>query len=357
MGIRKERRLIVLSENNIIHLNKIITEDDLDEFLVDHPFPIQNNYLLDSLREDLNGINIWSISHDTPKIVQDWIKNLASFCGVDISIEDHLVKYDSICWEFIEIIDVFDSAEYKINDFITLKFENNETNIYVMKKHFSQCKYLLLNIPESEIEGYNEIDSIDEIAEFYDHSNEGDIISIPPKTEFWGHCSNLQAWVENDYDTRLLHSNLAFPLLQRLVKVGDKKAKKAYKDEIYLRITSGYEHVSLFLISGGYLDELTDEELRLICKKVKKDFSRIAEILNQLIKSRIEIQKYKDKMQHINVENYFNQIKASTGLTHREIFDLVIEKQNASKGLVNEKDALFVIARELGINIKLLENI
>ena len=37
-------------------------------------------------------------------------------------------------------------------------------------------------------------------------------VDITPKQEFWAHCSNLQTWNENYYDTRLIHTNLAFPL-------------------------------------------------------------------------------------------------------------------------------------------------
>ena len=49
---------------------------------------------------------------------------------------------------------------------------------------------------------------------------------IAPEEEFWGYCSNLQTWVEHDYDTRLLHSNIAFPLLGRISRAGDKQASK-----------------------------------------------------------------------------------------------------------------------------------
>ncbi len=53
--------------------------------------------------------------------------------------------------------------------------------------------------------------------------------AILPIKEFWGHCSNLQAWAEYGYDTRLLHPNLAFPLLEKLATVGDPIAKKVFK--------------------------------------------------------------------------------------------------------------------------------
>lgn len=59
-----------------------------------------------------------------------------------------------------------------------------------------QCKFLLLNIPVEKINFLDEI-------------------------EFWGHCSNLQVWAENNYDTRLLHRNLSSPLLKQLSDLGD----------------------------------------------------------------------------------------------------------------------------------------
>jgi len=45
---------------------------------------------------------------------------------------------------------------------------------------------------------------------------------IKPREEFWGHCSNLQAWIEFDYHPELLHSSLTIPILKRLA-LYDKK--------------------------------------------------------------------------------------------------------------------------------------
>ena len=36
---------------------------------------------------------------------------------------------------------------FKINDYLTLRLENNESIIYVKGKKFRQCKYLLLSTP------------------------------------------------------------------------------------------------------------------------------------------------------------------------------------------------------------------
>ncbi|MFX1260269.1 MAG: hypothetical protein ACFFAN_20655, partial [Promethearchaeota archaeon] len=150
--------------------------------------------------------------------------------------------------------------EFEVNDFITLKYYGGETLIYIAGKLFTQCKYLLLELPLKMIENVNEIDSIDEAKERYDASEEHKR-SIPRETEFWGHCSNLQAWYENDYDTRVLHRNLAFPLLKKLTEAGDPLAKKVLKDEIAYRFNSGYEPVKTFLIEEGYLKYFNKEEL------------------------------------------------------------------------------------------------
>ncbi len=121
------------------------------------------------------------------------------------------------------------AQEFKVNEHITLKLEDRKTHIYVAGKLFRQCKYLLLEIPINEVDSFNEIQSIDEAAEKLDHKMENELtpeLLIPPEVEFWGHCSNLQAWYEQNYDSRLLHSNLAFPLLRKLTDIGDPLASK-----------------------------------------------------------------------------------------------------------------------------------
>ena len=126
--------------------------------------------------------------------------------------------------------------EFNINNFITLKLENSISNIYINGKLFRQCKFLLLNkLHPNEIEEFLEdFSSVDEEIEKLDRSLEQEKNNgkIPPEAEFWAHCSNLQVWVENEYDTRLLHRNLAFPLLKELSDKGDPLAKVKFKEEI-----------------------------------------------------------------------------------------------------------------------------
>lgn len=124
--------------------------------------------------------------------------------------------------------------EFHVNKFLSVRLERGETRIYVAGQPFIQCKFLLLNIPITEISTFDEIESIDEAAEKVDGIMEKEIrkIEIPPEVEFWGHCSNLQVWYEYNYDTRLIHSNLAFPLLKKLAEVSDPLAKKVFKAEL-----------------------------------------------------------------------------------------------------------------------------
>ena len=154
---------------------------------------------------------------------------------------------------------------FKVNEYITLKLEDKKTNIYVEDELFLQCKYLLLNIKVDKIQSLEEINSIDEAAEMLDKSQEGFFskkVDIPPEVEFWGHCSNLQAWNENNYDTRLLHSNLSLPLLKKLTEVGDPKAKKVFKEEVLRMLETGSDNVVIFLLRNYFLEYFTKDEFK-----------------------------------------------------------------------------------------------
>jgi hypothetical protein len=179
--------------------------------------------------------------------------------------------------------------EFKINDFITLKLsKNGKTNLYVNGELFQQCRSLSLTIPVSEISSFDDIESVDQAAERLDASLERSSYRIAPETEFWGHCSNLQAWAEHEYDTRLLFSTLAFPLLEELAKVGDPMAQKAFKEEIIKRFSSGYPNVVIFLLEGGYFKNLTVNEIEAVLDK-----SKISKILDMAKDSTGEYERYR----------------------------------------------------------------
>lgn len=169
-------------------------------------------------------------------------------------------------------------SEFRVNEHLSLRLEEGKTNVYVNNERFRQCKFLLLNIEVDEIKTFDEIRSIDEASEKLNKSLEINVtqasleVSIPPEIEFWGHCSNLQVWAENRYDTRLLHRNLAFPLLKRLTEVGDPLAKSVFKEEIVKRFSSGERTVMEFLMTKRYFEMLEEGELETYFYSVPRLF-------------------------------------------------------------------------------------
>lgn len=178
--------------------------------------------------------------------------------------------------------------EYKINKFLELKLENGKTIISINKERFDQCKFLFLINP-LEKEPNSEINSIDEASEQFSSRLEKQIkpeeLGISPEEEFRAHCSNLQAWAEHNYDTRLLHSNLSFPLLKKLTEIGDELAKKVFKEEIAKRLESGYAPVIEYLINEGYTDYLEKDEL--FYSLLEPQEAEVVLTLNNLIKNEI----------------------------------------------------------------------
>ncbi len=143
--------------------------------------------------------------------------------------------------------------EFKINKYITVKLENRKTNIYINGKLSNHCKTLFLGNPK--------IDKIGDYIENFNSIGEEEKLNLILEVEFLGQCSNLQAWVENNYSTKLLHRNLAFPLLKKLTEVGDLNAEKVFKEEIAKRLESSHPNVIDYLIQEGYTQYLKNEEL------------------------------------------------------------------------------------------------
>ena len=200
----------------------------------------------------------------------------------------------------------YNMKEFKANKYILLRLEGIYTQMYVNNERFVGCARLILNISKKEVDSFDEIESIDEASELSDHyliDNEiykeehGKLAfspysyDIPPETEFWGHCSNIQAWIENDYNTCILHSNIAFPLLKELTKAGDPKAKRVFKEEIAKRMSSGYYPTIKYLILEGYLFFLTIEELLCtinVCKE-KLDYPHYIKLIYEILEKWADI--------------------------------------------------------------------
>ncbi len=160
-----------------------------------------------------------------------------------------------------------EKKEYRINKHLTLKLIEGQTEIYIDEKPFHQCKYLLLNLTQKDFAKFDHIDSIDEAFEIYnkmDKNHEGDHDLIDPESEFIGHCSNLQAWYEHDYNLRILHSSLSIPLLKKMAFLGDKKAIIKLKESIATRIASRHYNTIIFYLNEKYLRLFSNEELEVM---------------------------------------------------------------------------------------------
>lgn len=152
---------------------------------------------------------------------------------------------------------------FKINKLVDLRLIGNRTYIFVNNKRLMVCTFLLINIPTDKVHDYDEIKSIDEAAEVLDKSLERTppfLFKITPEEEFRAHCSNIQTFFENDLNTDILHTNIAFPLLKELVQQGFEPAKRVFKEEIARRFNEGTNNSRKFLYLQGYLNFLTEEE-------------------------------------------------------------------------------------------------
>lgn len=196
--------------------------------------------------------------------------------------------------------------EFKINRYITLKLEENEINIYMNNEKFIQCKGVVLNRTIEDLKLIFFKGSIDELAE--EAEFEVNKIAIPPETEFWVHCSNLQTWCEHDYNPNLLHSNLMFPLLKKLTQLGDFRAYEVFTEMIAKKVLSLHLPTINYLIYEKYFEILSQDQNKELLKEVKKRDLVIYQTLilelasekiitvdkKRLIKSIIKVNQYLD---------------------------------------------------------------
>lgn len=203
--------------------------------------------------------------------------------------------------------------EYKINDYITLKLEGKSTVIYIKNSRFIQCKKLVLDVPIADTPSLETAESIDEVAKRLKKSK-GRRTNIPPEDEFWGHCSNIQAWVESNYNTDLLHTSLSFPLLRKLVEKGDSIAKEVFKEEILHRLINGEDTAIIFLLDKDYLEYFTKEEISTIYKEniSKFESSKLSlAFLRALVIQKIP--EVKHRFKELVKDHLFHKIKALNG--------------------------------------------
>ena len=148
--------------------------------------------------------------------------------------------------------------EFRLNQFITLRLidhGNNRTCTFVIvnDRRFNLYEFSFKEILEilSEKRCYSCMDEAClDLLGTYDTK----IFMEDPDRMFWIYCYYIDAWVQCNYDWRLLRVDDAFPILQALYKAGDPKAREVFKIEIVKAFLSGYLPVVYHLISSNSLD-------------------------------------------------------------------------------------------------------
>lgn len=171
---------------------------------------------------------------------------------------------------------------FVINRYLNLKLKDKKTFIHVGDKEILVCKKVGIIISPSKIWDYLKYETIDDLEELnytYDEN-----LEITPETEFFVHCSNLQIWENNGYNTNLIHSSIAFPVLKELMEMGDLRAKKVFKEEIVKRFISGNRKVQEFLIIEGYIQHLSPLEREMLFGKEYLRFKSLESHIGHRIK-------------------------------------------------------------------------
>lgn len=204
-----------------------------------------------------------------------------------------------------------------LNQNLSVRFEKGETIIFIKGKKFDTCKSLCLNIPtdtitlnnNGEYEFKEEYESMDEFTQQYKNKSLTRDFYIEPAEEFKAHISNLQVWVECDYDTRFLDKKLAFPLLKKLTRAGDLLAQEVLHRDIISRFNAENLEVRKYLIEGGYLAELSEKELEDLLEFEK--YEMFDESLSKSLSS------LEDCTHHIAILRRFIKEKEIGELHHR----------------------------------------
>jgi len=166
---------------------------------------------------------------------------------------------------------------FEVNEYITLKLVRKFTDIYIKGERFRYSFLLNLDLREDDFRRYDQANDLDGGRVNKSDFNQ-EKVKNTPEQEFSDHYSTMNEWVRNDYDTRLLQVDLAFPLLKKLIDAGNSKAKNVIKDEIIKQLKSGHPSTTHFLVNGKYLDYLSHEELISLLNLCNDNFEEIKQV-------------------------------------------------------------------------------
>ncbi|MBY8992556.1 MAG: rhomboid family intramembrane serine protease [Candidatus Lokiarchaeota archaeon] len=138
------------------------------------------------------------------------------------------------------------NSKIKINDYITVCLEHNKILIYIQGERFQELEYSFLNkILNASENQKEETKTQGKITE--------NIFKNDSKNNYFNIFANiLKFWIRNNYDTGILLYNFSFPLLKKLVEVGDPQAKKVFINEILKNLWGADPLVVKYLIKEKY---------------------------------------------------------------------------------------------------------
>ena len=167
--------------------------------------------------------------------------------------------------------------------------DQGKTIILIDGKEYTVCMRLVFNVYVEDIPKFASIKNIDDavnvseqISRKRGRTNTELTYEISPEEEFRGHCSNLQAWVEYDYNPNLLHSNLSWQLLRGLAAAGDEKAIRVYLYSLEDRISKGTLEMSLELLRNYQTYAGPEDKKRLLTMILAKgNFKAFLDLANK----------------------------------------------------------------------------
>ncbi len=143
-----------------------------------------------------------------------------------------------------------------INDYITVSSEQNKISIYIQEERFQEFEYSFINKilkkSKSQLEKTNLQGNYVENKFDKDSNN----------AYFNNFVNILKFWIRNNYDTEILPYAISFPLLRKLVEVGDSSAKKVFIDEILKNLWDGDPLVVKYLFNENYDDYVVLDNYR-----------------------------------------------------------------------------------------------
>ncbi len=182
--------------------------------------------------------------------------------------------------------------ECNINEFLTVKLEDNKPVIYIKKEQYKMRSFKYMDISIDEVKSSYNVDSIDDALEKIDEKEKEERRLVKRRSfipEYWYEklCSNLNPWAKNNYDTRLIYGEHAFQLLHKLEISGDPIAQKVIKGELMKRLKSGCLHLIDFLLYKKFYNKDTFFDLYLDSDCIKQIFiNSNPNLKNALFKSK-----------------------------------------------------------------------